>query len=412
MRTYIKNATIIYPEHTLHDKVVNLLVNNGLIESINPKNPDTFDREIDAKNMLLFPGLVDIQCFSGEPGNEDREDFESLTLAAKSGGFSDLFIMPDTSPTLETKSSVRYIDHASGKNGIRLHAIGAVSKNLKGEELSEMYDMHLSGAKAFSDAKRPIGDVNMMKRALDYVKSFNGIVFSFPLDERVSPGGMVNESPLNTALGLKSTPKLAEELLLNRDIYLLNYCESRMHVSSISSEDSISLIKTAKQKGLDISCSVSLSHLLFSENQLNTFNTNYKTNPPLRSESDRQALIEGLKSGTIDIIHSDQSPEVIEDKDVEFDQAKHGMTMLETALAAYNTNLKDNLSFEAFITAFSINPRKRFDLAMPELEAGSDFNFALFDPSKEWVYDAESAQSKSTNSPFFNQTLKGKVIEV
>ncbi|HAQ69498.1 dihydroorotase [Salibacteraceae bacterium] len=412
MRTYIKNATIIYPEHKLHNKVVNLLVNNSLIESINPNNPNTFDHEIDAKNMLLFPGLVDIQCFSGEPGNEDREDFESLTRAAKSGGFSDLFIMPDTSPTIETKSSVRYIEHASGKNGIRLHAIGAVSKNLKGEELSEMYDMHLSGAKAFSDAKRPIGDVNMMKRALDYVKSFNGIVYSFPLDERVSPGGMVNESPLNTALGLKSTPKLAEELLLNRDIYLLNYCESRMHVSSISSEDSISLIETAKQKGLDISCSVALSHLLFSENQLNTFNTNYKTNPPLRSESDRQALIEGLKSGTIDIIHSDHSPEVIEDKDVEFDQAKHGMTMLETALAAYNTNLKDQLSFEAFINAFSINPRKRFDMAMPELEAGSDFNFALFDPSKEWVYDAESAQSKSTNSPFLNQTLKGKVIEV
>jgi dihydroorotase len=185
-----------------------------------------------------------------------------------------------------------------------------------------------------------------------------------------------------------------------------------MHVSSISSEDSISLIETAKQKGLDISCSVALSHLLFSENQLNHFNTNYKTNPPLRSESDRQALIEGLKSGTIDIIHSDHSPEVIEDKDVEFDQAKHGMTMLETALAAYNTNLKDQLSFEAFINAFSINPRKRFDMAMPELEAGSDFNFALFDPSKEWVYDAESAQSKSTNSPFLNQTLKGKVIEV
>ena len=411
MKTLIKNVQLVYPGHPRHKKSFSILTDGKKVLGLSGDEKQA-KKVVDGKGMYLLRGLVDVQCHSGEPGFEDKEDLHSLTRAARAGGFTDLFILPSTNPVIDSKSAVSYITKASGLNGVMMHALGAISKDLKGEELSEMYDMFRAGARGFTDGKHPINDVNMMKRALDYVKSFNGIVYSFPLDERVSPGGMVNESPLNTALGLKSTPKLAEELLLNRDIYLLNYCESRMHVSSISSEDSISLIETAKQKGLDISCSVALSHLLFSENQLNTFNTNYKTNPPLRSESDRQALIEGLKSGTIDIIHSDHSPEVIEDKDVEFDQAKHGMTMLETALAAYNTNLKDQLSFEAFINAFSINPRKRFDMAMPELEAGSDFNFALFDPSKEWVYDAESAQSKSTNSPFLNQTLKGKVIEV
>ncbi len=412
MRTYIKNATLCYPEHKLHGKIVNVLINNSLIESINTKVSPSFDQEIDAKGMSLFPGLVDVHCYSGEPGNEDKEDFESLSLAAESGGFSDLFLLPDNSPVNDSKSGVSYINQASKKQNVNLHALGAITKGLNGQDLSEIYDMHMAGAKAFSDAKHPVSDVNMMKRALDYVKSFNGIVYSFPLDERVSPGGIVNESPANTALGLKSTPKLAEELLLNRDIYLLEYSASRLHVSAISSEGSISLIEKAKKKGLDISCSVPLSHLLFNEDQLQNFDTVYKTNPPLRSESDRKALIKAVNAGIIDIIHADHTPELIENKDVEFDQANNGMTMLETALAAYNTYLGDDISLDQLVNAMSINPRKRFDLSQPLLEEGKEFQFTLFDPNKEWIYNSSTMFSKSSNSPFLDQTLKGKVIKI
>lgn len=412
MRIYIKNATLCYPEHKLHGKSINALINKKLIEGINPKGALKFDQEIDAKGMLLFPSLVDIHCYSGEPGNEDKEDFESLSLAAKAGGFSDVFLLPDTNPVNDSKSSVSFIHQASNKHSINLHALGAITKGLKGQDLSEIYDMHLAGAKAFSDAKHPVSDVNMMKRALDYVKSFNGIVYSFPMDERVSPGGMVNESPANTSLGLKSSPKLAEELLLNRDIYLLEYTNSRMHVAVISSEGSVALIQKAKKKGLDISCSVPMSHLLFNENKLDSFDTVFKTNPPLRSESDRKALIKAVSTGIIDIIHSDHTPEVIENKDVEFDQAHYGMTMLETALAAYNTFLSKDLSLETMVTAMSINPRKRFDLSMPSLEEGEKFEFTLFDPKKEWTYDASTMYSKSSNSPFTNTILKGKVVQL
>lgn len=412
MITFIKNATLCYPEHTLHGKQINILVNNGLIESLSdPKSVD-FDREIDAKGMMVFPGLVDVHCYSGEPGNEDKEDFESLSLAAKAGGFTDLFLLPDSNPVTDTKSNASYILQASGRHAVNFHVLGAITKDLQGKELSEIYDMHTAGVKAFSDAKHPVSDVNMMKRALDYVKSFNGIVYSFPMDERVSPGGMVNESPSNTTLGLKTTPKLAEELFLNRDIYLLDYSRSRLHVSAISSEKSVSLIKEAKAKSLDISSSVAMSHLLFSEDKLQSFDTVFKTNPPLRSESDRLALIKGINAGVIDIIHSDHTPEVIENKDVEFDQASHGMTMLETALAAYNTFLSKDISLESIVQCMSINPRKRFGLPMPKIEVGNKFDFTLFDPSAEWSYDAITMHSKSSNSPYLNQTLKGKVIEL
>jgi len=412
MRIYIKNATLCYPEHKLHGKVINALISNNLIESINPADVLKFDREINAKGMHLFPSLVDIHCFSGEPGHEDKEDFDSLCEAAKAGGFSDVFLLPDTHPVNDSKSGVSYIHQASKKQSVNLHALGAITKELKGQDLSEIFDMHLAGAKAFSDAKNPVGDVNMMKRALDYVKSFNGIVYSFPMDERLSPGGMVNESPNNTSLGLKTTPKLAEELLLNRDIYLLEYTGSRLHVAVISSEGSVSLIQKAKKKGLDITCSVAMSHLLFNESKLDSFDTVYKTNPPLRSESDRKALIKAINAGVIDMIHSDHCPEIIENKDVEFDQAHYGMTMLETILAAYNTYLSKDISLESMVNAMSIAPRKRFGLTMPALDEGNPFDFTLFDPKQEWTYDASTIKSKSNNSPFFNTTLTGKVVDL
>ncbi|NQV53736.1 MAG: dihydroorotase [Flavobacteriales bacterium] len=411
MKTLIKNVQLIYPGHPGHKKSFSILTDGKKVLGLKGDEKDA-KKVVDAKGMYLLPGLVDVQCHSGEPGFEDKEDLISLTRAARAGGFTDLFILPSTYPVIDSKSAVSFITKNAGHSGVTMHALGAISKDLKGEELSEMYDMFRSGARGFTDGKYPINDVNMMKRALYYVKNFRGIVFSFPNDERVAPGGMVNESPANTSLGLKSTPVLAEELMLNRDIYLLRYSDSRMHVATISSEGSVKLLAQAKKEKLDITAGVGLANLLFNEDVLNSFDTNYKTNPPLRSEKDRKALIQALKTGTIDMIVTDHTPEVIENKDVEFDQAHNGMTMLETALAAYQTTLSDDLDIDTFVEALSLRPRKRFGLEMPALEEGAAFQFTLFDPKKEWVYEAKGKHSKASNSPYLGKQLRGQVIEI
>ncbi|MEX2596339.1 MAG: dihydroorotase [Salibacteraceae bacterium] len=411
MKTLIKNAKLIYPGHPKNGKVISVLINKGSIDSINPKE-SAAKRVIDAKGMLLFPALVDTFCHSGEPGFEEKEDFHSLTSAARSGGFSRLCILPNTSPVIDSKSNIKFILSASGQNGVYLHPVGSITKSTEGQELSEMFDMHQSGAIAFSDGKIALADVNMMKRALDYVRSFNGLLISYPMDERVAPGGMVNESAHNTGLGLKSTPDLAEELMVNRDLYLLKYTQSRLHISGISTKGSIELIEKTKKEGQNISAGVSLAHLLFNETQLSSFDTNFKITPPLRTESDRKALIQALKKGVINTVHSDHSPENIEQKDVEFDQAAYGMTMLETALSAYNMYLSKEITWDEFILAFSLNPRNILGLKQPELEKGSEFEFCLFNPKEKWKYNKKTLKSKSSNSPFFEMELVGKAIEV
>ncbi|MEQ9186885.1 MAG: dihydroorotase [Cryomorphaceae bacterium] len=411
MKTLIKNVTLIFPGHKGHNKRFSILTDGKKILAINGQENDA-KLTIDAKGMYLFPGLVDAQCHSGEPGFEDKEDLKSLASAAQSGGFTDLFILPSTDPVIDSKGAVSYVTKASQTNGIDFHALGAISKGLKGEELSEMYDMHKAGAVGFTDAKRSVNDVNLMKRALYYVKNFGGIVVSFPNDERLAPGGMVNESPSNTSLGLKSTPALAEELMLNRDIYLLRYSSSKMHVSTVSSEGSVRLVAQGKKEGLDLSAGVCLANLLFNEDVLSSFDTNFKLSPPLRSEKDRKSLIKGLKTGTIDMIVSDHTPEVIENKDVEFDQANQGMTMLETALSGYQTLLSDQLDLATLVQVMSINPRQRFGLEMPDLKEGAQFKFTLFDPNEKWTYTANSKHSKASNNPFLGQPMQGKVVVI
>jgi dihydroorotase len=411
MKTLIERATLIYPGHVSHGKAVSLLTDGKKILALNPSKPEV-KRTIDAKGMWLIPGLVDVQCHSGEPGFEDKEDLETLTLAAKAGGFKHLFILPSTEPVIDSKAQALFIQHASGTNGVQLYPLGAISKGLNGRELSEMFDMHQAGVKGFTDGKHPVSDVNMMKRALHYVQNFDGIVCSFPYDERLAPGGQVNESPANTSLGLKSTPALAEELMLNRDLYLLRYTGSKLHVSSISSAGSVNLISQAKKDGLNLSCAVALANLLFDESSLQLFDTNFKTMPPLRSQADRKALIKGLSNGSIDMVMTDHTPEVIENKDVEFNHAHHGMTMLETGLSAIHTELAKEVSMDRLVEAMSLKPRERFGIPMPLLEDGAPFDFTLFDPEASWIYTSKERRSKAMNSPHLDKSFRGKVIAV
>ena len=408
----IKQVIIHYPNHPFNGKTVDILVRNGLIEKVGLalKVESSDIHLISINGLLCLPGLMDAQCTIPEPGNEHRETLVSAAKAGKKGGFHCIAMLPNTYPVIDNKAQLRFVLNQADQLSLRILCYGSITKSAQGIELSEMFDLKQHGAIAFTDGKHAVSDVNMMKRALDYVKNFQGIVCSFPNDERINPGGMVNESPDNTTLGIKSTPELAEEIMLNRDIYLLEYTNSSMHVSTVSTKGSIELIKKAKDNKLDITAAVALPNLLFTEQELAGFDSNFKTLPHLRDEKTRKSLIEAVNNGTIDMIVTDHTPENIENKDREFDHAAFGMTMLETALSLINSELSSEISWEIVAKTMSLNPRKRFGIDLPQLEIGAPFEFTLFDPNSVWNYDEDSLASKSTNSPVLNKEMKGKVV--
>lgn len=409
--TLIKNVSIQYPGHQLDGKTVDLLISNGRIKSIGKNLKDDQATVIDRQSVICLPALVDAQCTIGEPGLEEKETLESAAKAANAGGFSHLIMLPNTDPCIDNKAQLQFIRNATKSQKVQIMAYGAVSLGANGTALSEMFDMRSHGAVAFTDGKNSVQDANLMKRALEYAKNFDGWICNFPNDHAIAPGGLVNESVHNTHLGLKQSPSLAEELMLVRDLELLRYTASKLLVSTISTERSVTLIKEYKAKSLNLLSSVALPNLLYTENDLSSFDSNFKTLPLLRGESDRQALIKGIKQGTIDIICTDHTPENIENKEREFDHANPGMTMLETALSLVNEHLIGSLTWGDIAKSMSMVPRKFAGLPMPDLEAGANFEFTLFDTETVWTYNGKTAKSLSANSPVFGQELKGKVLK-
>lgn len=413
MKTLLKGIKVIYPTTEWDGKTFDILVSDGKIEALSNEPLEAKGATIiEAQSMICIPALVDVQCAAGEPGNEHKENLDSLLRAAAAGGFSDVFVLPNTQPAVDSQAQIRYVKDRSRNGFAKAHAYGAISKGLNGIELSEMYDMFKAGAVAFTDGKQPIADVNLMKRALDYAKGFGALVCSFPMDDRINPGGYVHEGPVATRLGLKPTPTLAEELMLNRDLALLAYTQSKMHVATISTRGSVDLMAKARENQLDVSCAVALPNLLFTDAELSKFDSLFKTNPALRDQSHQDALITGLKTGAIDMICTDHSPENIENKAVEMDNAAFGMTMLEVAFAKAYAALSQSLGVEKLVELMSINPRKRFQLGMPILAPSKAFDFAVFDPTQAWNYDRSSLESKSHNSPYFGQSVQGKIIKI
>lgn len=410
MKILIKKARLVFPGHALNGEVIDVLHDGEQILEINPKASESGVKTIDANGMLLFPSLVDTFTTGGEPGFEEREDFESLCMASRKGGFGHVFLLPELDPVTDSKSEASFIIKNASSHGVKVYPLGSISKELKGQSLSEMFDMSKTGIHAFTDGYLPVKDVNLMKRALDYSKGFNALLMSFPLDERIAPGGMVNESIHNTTLGIKSIPSLAEELMVNRDIYLTEYTQSKLHFACISSARSVDLIKAAKSKKISVSAGVAIQSILFTEESLADFDTRFKVQPPLRGKDDVKALIKGLKTGVIDIIHSGHRPEIVEHKDVEFDHAHYGMSMLETFLSAYVMKLSHDLSWDEFINCASLSPRALMGIAIPDFEVDACWDFVLFDPSAKWTYDQRSTSSKGINSPFFGMEMSGKVI--
>lgn len=406
-----RSATLIYPNSEYHKKSVDVLIRDGKIEELSGNIDAGTEglQVINAEGCYLAPGFFDLNASFGEPGYETREDLISGTLAAIAGGFTGLAIQPSTNPPIHSKSEVSYIVNRSSSFLADVHPLGCISQGRDGKDLAELYDMKLAGAIAFTDGNRPINDSGLMSRALLYAKGFDGLVFSYPEDSSVAGKGKMNEGIVSTFLGMKGIPSLAEEIAISRDLYLAEYNDSRIHFSTISSAGSVRLIREAKAKGIRVTCDVAAHHLVLTDEILKGFDTNYKVKPPLRGQEDVDALLEGLRDGTIDAIVSQHTPHEIEFKDVEFEIASFGIIGLQTVLPLA---LKTGLPVELLVEKLSVNPRKILNLPLPSLEKGDVANFVLFSEDQEWVFDTGSNKSKAANSPFIGQKLKGRVLAV
>ncbi|MBI1344482.1 MAG: amidohydrolase family protein [Terrimonas sp.] len=410
MKILIKQAKIVDPNSPFNGQIQDIYIEHGYIKKIGTSLDIKADKYIEISGLTVSPGWMDVFSHFCDPGQEFKETLETGSQAAAAGGFTDVMVIPNTKPAIDTKGQVEYIRQKSTHLPVHIHPIGAVSKNIEGKELAEMYDMRSSGAIAFSDGTSPVQSSGLLVKALQYIKPFEGVIIQIPDDQSINPHGLMNEGVISTQLGLSGKPAMAEELVVARDIKLTRYTESHLHFTGISSSKSIEYIKRAKDAGIHISCSVTPYHLFFSENDLGEYDTNLKVNPPLRTEEDRLNLVNAIKEGIIDCIAVHHLPHETDSKVTEFEYAKNGMIGLETAFGVLNTCLENDLS--TLIAMLSINPRKVFGLEKVTIREEGKASLTLFDPGKVWVFTESDIRSKSKNSPFVGKTLKGKVLGI
>ena len=402
----IQNVTILDKQSSYHNQNTNVLLVNGVISEIGKQKTGDDVEVLNGNGQYLAPGFFDMNANFGEPGLETKEDIESGSKAAMAGGFTGIALMPNTQPPVHSKSEVAYLVNRSKENLVDIFPLGTVSQNREGKELAELYDMQRAGAIAFTDGDHPIVDAGLMSRALLYSKGFDGLIMSYAEDKNIAANGKMNEGVNSTLLGMKGNPSLAEELMIIRDLYLAEYNDSRIHFSTVSTAKSVELIRQARKRGVKATCDVAVHHLVFTDDKLSGFDSNYKVKPPLRNDSDVKALLAGLEDGTIDAIVSQHTPHETEFKNVEFEIAYNGIIGLQTVLPLA---LRAGLSPEMIVEKLSINPRRILNLEVPGITEGRNANLVLFDPSARWEYTTEVNYSKATNSPLLGQKLLGKV---
>jgi len=407
MNLLVKGITIADPNSEFNKQTCDMRVQQGKIASI-AKNLLLQKEEVffDGNGAILSPGFFDLNCMIGDPGLETKEDIQTGTAAAKAGGFTGLAVLPNTKPVVQSKGEIEYILNRAKNNLVDVYPIGAISKDLEGKELAELFDMKNAGAVAFSDGSKAISDDGFVSRALQYCLGFGGLLMLYPENKSIAGKAQVNESKNNVLLGMKGVPAMAEEMQISRDIFLAKYHDAPIHISNISTAGSVALIKRAKKDGIKITCDVAAHQLVFTEELLNTFDSNYKVKPPLRGKEDQKALKAGLKDGTIDVITSQHRPHEIEFKDVEFEIAAYGIIALQTVLPLL---LQAGLDANLIAEKLSINPRTILNLQIPMINIGETANFVVYNPEKQWEYNFVSNASKSSNSPLLGKTLTGKV---
>ena len=412
MKVLIKNVKIADERSPYNNQVKQVLIDGEIISKIGDSSDEKADRIVEGQGNFLSPGWFDLRSVLHDPGYEHKEDLWSGAAAAMEGGFTGVACLPETSPIIQSKEIVHYILNTSKNFLTDIYPLAAVTNNLKGEELTEMIDLHQAGALAFTDGNHPIWHAGVLIRALIYMQPFNGLIIQHAEEKKLTQYGQMNEGITSTYLGLKGMPHIAEELVIKRDIELLKYAGGKIHFSHISSANAVDMIRTAKKEGLKVSCDVAVLNLVFDDTVLATFDTNYKLNPPLRTKADIEALWKGLEDETIDAIVTDHIPQDVESKFLEFDMAEFGATNLETAFSALIAHKPAGFSLEKLITKISAGPRGILGLPVNTIKEGEKANLTYFSDNKEWVYSGDNIKSKSKNSPFFNKKLRGKALAV
>jgi len=412
MKVLIKQATIVCPTSPFNGTIKDLLIVDGIIKTIADNITENDCQVIQQAGLHASIGWMDVFAHFCDPGYEYRETLETGAKAAAAGGFTDVMVLPNTNPAVHNKSQVEYIVQRSKQLPVTIHPIGAVTKNTEGNELAEMYDMKAAGALAFGDGINAIQNSGLMIKALQYVKTFDGTIIQIPDDKSIAPNGLMNEGIVSTQLGLPGKPAMAEELVVARDIKLARYAGSSLHFTGITTAKSLEYIRRAKEGGINVSCSVTPYHLFFCDEDLRTYDTNLKVNPPLRNKTDQDALLKGLLDGTIDCIASHHIPHNYDNKVCEFEYAKNGMEGLESLFGTVSSMVNGEWSIGTFVDVLSVSPRKIFGLAIPEIKEGAAACITLFDPAAEFVFDETMIASKSKNSAFVGKQLKGKVIGI
>lgn len=410
MEILLKGVKIIDPNSSHHQSIRNVLIKNGKIEKISAM-AITSSKEYDAKGMFLSNGWFDLRANFNDPGFEHKEDLESGCDAAMKGGFTGVAVLPNTNPIIQSKGQIEYIKTKTSTCLTDIYPIGAASTDTKGEEITEMLDMNAAGAIAFSDGEKPIWHTDLLIKSLQYLKKIDGLLMNKPEDRLLTAHGDMHEGPTSTMLGLYGMPNIAEVLMIKRDLEVLEYTGGKIHFSNISTKEAVRLIKEAKKKGLNVTCDVSVHHLVFEDIELTDFDTNLKSNPPFRSTSDRKALIKGLSDGTIDAIVSAHTPQDQESKKLEFDLAEFGLLGLQVLYPMLN-KLQNDLNLELMVEKLTTGPKNILRLNPEGIEEGNQANLTLFDAKEKWTFDAKSNASKSKNSPLFGQELTGKVKAV
>ncbi len=408
MNILLKSATIIDTKSEFNNTTQDVLIENGIITKIgnglnNPKNY----QEVTFENLHISQGWFDSSVCFGEPGYEDRETIQNGLKTAALSGFTTVAVNANTNPVIDCNANISFIKSKANNSAVSLLPFGALTVSSKGEDLAELYDMHTAGAVAFYDYKTPITNPNLLKIALQYASNFGGLVCSFPQENKIAGHGVMNENVTSTTLGLKGIPALAEHMQIARDLFLLEYTNSKLHIPTISTAKSVALIRKAKQKKLDVTCSIPIHNLYFTDSALTHFDTQFKVLPPLRTQKDIDALIEGVKDGTIDMVTSDHNPLDIEHKKIEFDYAAYGTIGLESAFGALQSMFTTKKAI-AILTKGKV----RFGIKQHPINVGEKADITLFNPTKKYNFGAPNIISKSKNAIFENEALKGIVYGI
>ncbi|OMP77677.1 dihydroorotase [[Flexibacter] sp. ATCC 35208] len=408
MHILLKNVQITAPGAPNHGQQQDILIENGIISQIGNNISAPNARIVEGKNLSVSPGWTDVFAHFSDPGQEYKEDLQSGAAAAAKGGYTTVLIVPNTQPALHTKPQIEYVISRTRHTGVQVLPIGAVTKNIEGTSLAEMYEMREAGAVAFSDGLKPIQSPGIMLKALQYVKAVDGTIIQLPDDLSISAHGLMNEGIYSTQLGMPGKPAIAEELIIQRDLELAAYTDSKIHFTGVSTAKSIQLISEAKKKGIKVTCSVTPYHLSLTDNQLESYDSNLKVNPPLRGKDDVIALQQAVKDGLIDCFATHHLPQDWDAKVLEFEYAKNGMIGLESAFGVLRQYLPE-VPLEKLIDMLAIQPRKIFNLPAHSVAVGAVANLTIFDPEEEWTLTPAHLASRSKNSAYLGARLKGSV---